>query len=384
MGSNQTHAPKPARAARFVRGFVGVTLSTLLALLVLEVGLRLWQPANLRLFPRFHEAVSYGDYVLRRTRPDTRFVHSSVDGNWSFAINRQGFRDDHDYRFAPAPGVHRVLVLGDSQAMGYENAREDALPAQLEKQLEQRRVRAEVLNGGVAGFGTAESMVFLEQSGLGYQPDAVVLMFYRNDYSDNVRSGLFGLEGSRLTEKARTYAPGTSVLGLINAYAPMRWLSQHSYVYSLVFNAVWNGVKNHYIRSSLSPSEPVVSLVTTVPNTQQRLAEAIVLRIAENLRRRDIAFVVVDVPEMPLDRDVQSFRPSIEPASLQRLRAAGVTVLSSEMILARFRGKRIFRRPHGEQHVSPFVHRMLARTTAAALAPSSRTPGQATSSHLNP
>ena len=54
-------------------------------------------------------------------------------------------------------------------------------------------MRAEAINAGVSGFGTAEALAFLENEGH-YRPDVVVLGFYANDFEDNLKAGLFALD----------------------------------------------------------------------------------------------------------------------------------------------------------------------------------------------
>jgi len=52
------------------------------------------------LYPRFHEAVSYGPFTIRRLRPRTTFWHQGPDGRWKFTITAQGFGSDHDTTYA--------------------------------------------------------------------------------------------------------------------------------------------------------------------------------------------------------------------------------------------------------------------------------------------
>lgn len=366
MGGTMDETARRRFAPGWLRNLLLMLASTLASLLVVEVALRLYRPDDLRLFPRFHESVRYGPYVLRRTRPDTRFEHSSVDGSWRFAINAQGFRDDRDYSHAKAEGSRRVLVLGDSQAMGYENDLGGTLPVQLAAELRRRGRPAEVLNSGVAGFGTAEELAFLENEGLRYQPDAVLLMFYRNDYSDNVRSGLFALSDGTLVPRSHQYAPGTAILERINDIAAVRWLSQHSYTYSLFFNFVWNTAKKASIKAANDSDERVVTPGAIQPG-QTRLAIALVLRMERTLAARGIALLVIDVPEVPLSGSARDFRPSIEPEMLAELRAQGVRVLGSEEVLGLLRGRATFHRPDGERHVIAQIHAVLARAAAGEI-----------------
>ena len=129
------------------------------------------------------------------------------------------------------------------QTVGFEVAQDAVYSEVIERYLRLRGARAEVLNTGISGFGTAEQLAFLEAEGVRYQPDVVVLGFFANDYEDSVRSRLFAIEDGRLVSQSRTYAPATSVLSVLNAVPPLRWLSENSHLYSVAMNSVWMWVK---------------------------------------------------------------------------------------------------------------------------------------------
>ena len=112
-----------------------------------------------------------------------------------------------DFPYAKPAGTLRVLALGDSHTQGYE-VRQDATYARGARALPQRQgKKAEVLNAGVSGFSTAEATAYLEDEGHRYQPGVVVLGFYANDFEDNLKAGLFGLEGGELVERKRDAFP---------------------------------------------------------------------------------------------------------------------------------------------------------------------------------
>jgi hypothetical protein len=102
-------------------------------------------------------------------------------------------------------------------------------------------VNAEVINAGVSGFSTAEALVLLENEAVRYEPDAVVLGFFANDFEDNLKAGLFALNaGQGLTERKTQHLPGVAIQNVIYALPPVRWLGENSYFYSLLCNPVWD------------------------------------------------------------------------------------------------------------------------------------------------
>lgn len=357
------------RARRILFPVLAIALSLVATGTVFEIALRALKPSNIRLFPRYHEAVRYGEYTLRRTRPSSRFVHTSRDGRWAFKTNAQGFRSERDYSYQKAPGVRRILVLGDSQALGYENAGEDILPARLERELGQRGLRVEVINSGVSGFGTAEELIFLEQEGIRYDPDIVVLMLFKNDFADNVRSGLFAIEGGRLVAKSKSYAPGTAILSVINSVGALRWLSENSYLYSFAFNGVWNAAKEISNRdASRDPFERTVAQ-GEIPPHQKLLMDHILRRMSDFAAARNVPLVIVDIPNPPPGGKVDDFETSLPSGEATALAGPSVPILSSEPILSDYRGRAAFHRPHGERHITPFVHAKLAFAIAEEIRP---------------
>ena len=118
MVSGRAGRPRPSNngPARFSRQLANLALLAVVVVVGLGIGEILARVVfnNTVLFPRYHSSVQYGEYTLRRIRPDMAFWHTSPDGSWQFQINARGFRDDDEYVYAKPPGTLRVLVLGDS------------------------------------------------------------------------------------------------------------------------------------------------------------------------------------------------------------------------------------------------------------------------------
>ncbi|MBX7184129.1 MAG: hypothetical protein K1Y01_03200 [Vicinamibacteria bacterium] len=96
-------------------------------------------------------------------------------------INSSGLRGP-DIPLAKPPGVKRVLLLGDSFTEGYTVEEPLTVRARLEKELSSAlSTPVQVINGGTAGWGTDQEVLFYEKSGRAYAPDVVVLLFYYND-----------------------------------------------------------------------------------------------------------------------------------------------------------------------------------------------------------
>ncbi|UCF06105.1 MAG: hypothetical protein JSV33_03485, partial [bacterium] len=112
---------------------VGVALfSIFLCCLIAEGVIRILKKDTMVLFPRYHTDAQYGEYKIRRLRPNSEFWHTSVDGSWKFTTNKQGFRSDYDFSSDKPSDVLRIIALGDSHTQGYEVSQDSTYSAIIE------------------------------------------------------------------------------------------------------------------------------------------------------------------------------------------------------------------------------------------------------------
>jgi hypothetical protein len=97
-----------------------------------------------------------------------------------YHMNRWGFRGP-DFALAPEPGVRRIALLGDSFTFGEGVRFEDTLGEQLERLLSSDGSAVEVLPFAVGNWSTADEIRFLEQRGMDFAPDLVVVVYVLND-----------------------------------------------------------------------------------------------------------------------------------------------------------------------------------------------------------
>lgn len=176
----------PARPVRRLAvGFGASVVSVGLALVGLELALRAVTFGSLR-------APSYGYHLQLLSRHPTRgwtleadaeALLRTLDFTVDFRTNSAGFRDV-EHELEKPPGVFRVVVLGDSFMEAGQVALESSFVRLLEARLGARR--AEVINLGVSGYGTAQELLMLREEGLRYDPDLVLLaLFPDNDLRNN-------------------------------------------------------------------------------------------------------------------------------------------------------------------------------------------------------
>jgi hypothetical protein len=136
-------------------------------------------------------------------------------------VNQLGLRGP-EVSPVPAPGVRRVLALGDSATFGEGLAEADAFPPQLERELRARTgERWEVLNSGVQGYNTADELGLLVTRGLALAPEAVVVGFNLNDFDYGPVINSLGI----LTRDRGTRAGTWSPANLSEFYLVLRWLA---------------------------------------------------------------------------------------------------------------------------------------------------------------
>ena len=171
---------------RALNVFLALGVSLLLALCVLELGLRLIGMAPPRTINRFDPVLGWSK------KPDATTRRSTREYDVTLAINALGLRDDPMTDPARPENTFRVLCLGDSFTLGYVVAREDLFVDQLEGWWKSENRRVDVVNAGSEGYSTDQEVVWLRQHGDEFQPDLVLLFPYDNDIYWNVRREYFG------------------------------------------------------------------------------------------------------------------------------------------------------------------------------------------------
>jgi hypothetical protein len=166
--------------------------------------------------------------------PGQSGVHRQPDFAVEVEISSQGLRD-REYLVEPPDAAKRILVLGDSFAWGQGVAREHLW----HEIIEARNDGWELINSGVAGYGTGQQLIYLEEQGLEFQPRFILLMLHPNDLLDDIEPFRYGyfkptwvLDDAGELELTQVPVPRLDFEQRFD-----RWLRNHTYLLYRVYHA---------------------------------------------------------------------------------------------------------------------------------------------------
>jgi hypothetical protein len=335
--------------------------ATLLLLGVAGAGLALEASVLLLLGeqPRFPRRVVGAPFGVRINEPRARYRHVSADVDVAFRINARGMRADRDYAYEKPPGTSRIVSLGDSFTIGYEVDVRNTFSSVLEEELRARGVSVEVLNAGVSGHGTAEELLYLRRELFRYQPDLVLVSFFGNDLVDNVRSGLFRLEGDRLLEAAPSYVPAGRLGDFLNTLGPLNALGERSNAFAFLKERLTLLAKGRMVEANLAAiggSRGGSGADAEAALGARRLAGALLEEIYRETRARGIPLLIQSIPMRAGPPDEEVLVDGFPHAEFD-VERPGVAFFAAKSVLDPDVGKgRLYHaRSHG--HWTPHSHR---------------------------
>ena len=166
---------------QFILGSITVFVGIALALIIAELCLRLIGYSD----PVFTVSDYYRGWALN---PGTSGWYTN-EGLAFFTVNSQGLHGPERTKAKP-PNTVRIAVLGDSFTEARQVPMSQNFCSVIERKLAHcpavQGKHVEVINFGVAGYGTTQELITLRRYVWDYSPDVVVLAFYTgNDVLDN-------------------------------------------------------------------------------------------------------------------------------------------------------------------------------------------------------
>jgi lysophospholipase L1-like esterase len=189
---------------RLVRNGGAALVGTCVLILLLEVSLRpaayFWHGrSEYYLYYGFHSLVGrvginpmttfQGEYY--KLPPQYVLRGAAGQASETASTNALGFRG-RDFAVTKAPGVFRVVCLGESSTFGYRNGDAETYPFYLQKLLEHDNLQAEVINAGFPYYNTGSILSLLKNEILSYEPDLITLYAAYNDTSWPTEIGTMG------------------------------------------------------------------------------------------------------------------------------------------------------------------------------------------------
>ena len=168
------------RLERWTANLYVFMVSMLIMLLVVEWGLRVFNPFGVEFFHLlpYHMQGMVDDPLLGYKHDKTI---SYMLGSRRVTINDHGLRDT-DIPYVKPDNEKRILVLGDSVTFGWGVSQGEAFSDQMEPLLrEQTGGHWQVINAGVNGYNTEQEAAYLRSEGMRYSPDYVLLIYVSND-----------------------------------------------------------------------------------------------------------------------------------------------------------------------------------------------------------
>jgi hypothetical protein len=101
------------------------------------------------------------------------YVTDGLGGKVRWTTNAQGFRSDREFSREPAPGVLRILALGDSFMAGFRVGQGETLPHLQDEWIHRKYGRDEILVAEIEGPSIA--LYYLDKFGLQLKPQIVLL-----------------------------------------------------------------------------------------------------------------------------------------------------------------------------------------------------------------
>jgi lysophospholipase L1-like esterase len=168
------------RLERWTANLYVFLLTTLIMLLLVEWGLRIFNPFGVEFFHilPYHMQGMVDDPQLGYKHPESV---TYMLGASQVSINAHGLRDA-DIPYTKPDNEKRILVLGDSVTFGWGVSQGEAFSDQMEPLLRgQTGVQWQVINAGINGYNTEQEAAYLRLEGMRYSPDYVLLIYVSND-----------------------------------------------------------------------------------------------------------------------------------------------------------------------------------------------------------
>jgi len=270
--------PRLRNAQAWICNFVLVLCSLAAGLVLAEIAVRLLAPQ-----PIFGLAYDYAPrgYLINKSEGTAHFDTGGNKGVYHYVPPH--LRGLHP----PPKGAVHILALGDSFTFGHGLPEKDTYIARLQEKLDAAFGidRIALLNGGIAGSGTADHLAFLEDFGDEIAPAAVFVFVSGDDFNRAQRSGLYRLRNANTLELDAESVPVTMLRKIIIHSELYNFANQHLQILQLI-----NRAYNLFRASGSAQAAPIID----GSPAQQRLVQAMFRRMRAWCDARRIKLAVIN------------------------------------------------------------------------------------------
>lgn len=195
----------------------------------------------------------------------------------------------------------------------------------------------------------------MENEGIKYHPDVVILGFSINDLIDNIKADFFKIDNDgELVIHKKTYMPGVKVQNLIYSIPLMEWISQNSYFYSYSFNRAWIWFRRQFIKKVESRVVDMVSTKEDLSDYKIALTSELIKRMCAFCQKHQIKLIIIDI----LTSDgFNELKPAVSPELQPLMRAYSDAFIEAQALLSPYVGSVQL---NVNYHITEFTHIMFA------------------------
>jgi hypothetical protein len=330
-------------------------------IIAFEVLFRVFSPVPI--IPRYVTGTPFG---IRGNMPNMNYWHKSADFKINIRTNSRGIRSDEEIAYEKPEGLKRIVVLGDSFGMGYEVNIEDTFLNRMNDKLEKHGKKVQIINLSVSGHGNAEELIMLENEGIKYHPDIILLCWHASDFDDNVRSDLFSLKNGELKRKAATYLPGIHISDMLYKIPLFIPISENSHIYNKVRDKAGEEIQKilvqiQNLQSVLKGTASKTESKETAPNDYpERLMIALIKNMYEQSKKVNAKFIILDLPLSKGRYKFYSAFPKTADKSIAESVVNPIDMLRKNIV----KGE-LFINEHSHFHFTPKACRIIGDVLAA-------------------
>lgn len=177
---------------KILPNIIVLIVSLFISLIFLEIILRFIVPLPLAC------TLFEGDKELvYRNKANVDYLEKNPEYRVRYSTNSEGIRDNKVLKFNKDEEELRIFTIGDSFTYGLGLNLEETFQFKLENKLKNKLNRdVNVINAGVGGYGSKQSLELLRIEIKNYQPDIVLYNFYNNDVTDDMKYEKFTFENN--------------------------------------------------------------------------------------------------------------------------------------------------------------------------------------------